>query len=168
MSAPAAAPTSQLLVYRFGPNAEFEGQLVGALERIEAGGAMRVVDALFVSSDAATGEVSAVGLRGRGAGGFVAPLIGFRLDPGERRRITERTTRTGTETIPGETVRTLGAALAPGCAIAAVLVEHLWAAALEDAVARTGGTALSRDFVGAGELAELPAQLVAAARAEWS
>src|SRR4051812_30216328 len=37
------APTSQLLVYRFGPDAEFEGRLVGALERIESGGAMRVL-----------------------------------------------------------------------------------------------------------------------------
>ncbi len=164
MSDRAPPPTCQLLLYRFGPAAAFEGQLVGALERIESGGAMRVLDALFVSTDADTGELSAVGLRGTGAGGFIAPMIGFRLDAAERRRISDRTTRAGTKTIPAETVREIGAALAPGCAIAAVLVEHVWAAALEDAVARTGGTALSRGFVEATELGELSPELVAAAR----
>jgi hypothetical protein len=33
-------PSAQLLLYRFGPDAEFEGRLVGALERIESGGAL--------------------------------------------------------------------------------------------------------------------------------
>ena len=36
-------PPVQLLVYSFGPDASFEGQLVGALERIEVGGAMRIL-----------------------------------------------------------------------------------------------------------------------------
>ena len=44
-------PTRQLLVYTFGPGAGFEGQLVGALERIESGGAIRVLDALFVTRE---------------------------------------------------------------------------------------------------------------------
>jgi hypothetical protein len=160
----AAPPTSQLLVYRFGPGTEFEGRLVGALERIETGGAMRVLDALFVSRDAGTGELSAVGLRGSGAGGFVAALVGFRLDPAERRRTTERTVKVGTKSIPAETVRDLGAALARGSAIAAVLVAHDWADALDDAVLRTGGAPLSRDFVEATGLGDLSSQLMAAAR----
>jgi len=37
--------TTQLLVYGFGPGAVFEGRLVGALERIESGAALRVRDA---------------------------------------------------------------------------------------------------------------------------
>jgi hypothetical protein len=164
----AAPPTSQLLIYRFGPDAEFEGRLVGALERIETGGAMRVLDALFVSSAAETGELSAVGVQGSGAGGFVTTLLGFRLDPAERRRTTDRTVKEGTRTIPAETVRGLGATLTRGSAIAAVLVEHVWAAALEDAVIRTGGAALSRDFVEATALGDLSPQLMAAARAAVS
>jgi len=35
----APLPSAQLLVYRFGREAEFEGRLVGALRRIESGGA---------------------------------------------------------------------------------------------------------------------------------
>jgi hypothetical protein len=71
--------------------------------------------------------------------------------------------RAGTRTVPADTVRVLGAALAPGCAIAAVLVEHVRAAALEEAVSRTGGKALSRAFVAATELGELAPALVKAA-----
>jgi hypothetical protein len=41
-------------------------------------------------------------------------------------------------------------------------VEHSWARALEDAVAQTGGTPLSSEFVDAASLAELAPQLLAA------
>jgi len=49
--------------------------------------------------------------------------------------------------------------LAKGEAIAAVLAEHVWAIALEDAVARSGGTPVASEFVDATALAEsLPEQ----------
>lgn len=150
---------TQLLVYGFSPGAELEGRLVGALERIETGGALRIRDALFVGPDPETGELAAVDLHSNGAGGIVAPLLGFRLDPHERRRITERALRSPA----GETLRTLGAALPPGCALAAVLVEHVWAAALEDAVSRSGGTGLHDAHGDAGTLAERADELIAAA-----
>ena len=38
--------------------------------------------------------------------------------------------------------------------MAAVLVEHVWATALEDAVARTGGTPVASEFVDATALTE--------------
>src|SRR4051794_26432541 len=82
--------TAQLLVYRFGSDAAFEGRLVGALERIEAGAAVKIVDALFVASDPESGELVAIDLGSNGAGGIVAPLLRFRLEPGLRRRATER------------------------------------------------------------------------------
>jgi hypothetical protein len=147
-------PSTQLLVYRFGADARFEGQLVGALERIESGGALRIRDALFVQSDAETGELAAVAVRGDGAGGLVAPLIGFRLDPAARRRATRRALSGARATA----VERLGAELREGEAIAAVLVEHVWARALEDAVARTGGTPVVSEFVDAMALAELSAE----------
>ena len=143
---------AQLFVYSFGPGAEFEGRLVGALERLESGGSLRILETLFLHSDAETGELSAIGARGDGAGRIVAPLLGFRLDPAERRRATERLLRDGTEGIPGTAVEQLGSTLEPGCAIAAVLVQHVWAEALEDAVARTGGTLLAGEFVDATAL----------------
>jgi hypothetical protein len=149
----------QLLLYRFEADANFEGRLVGALERMESGGALRIVEALFIGRDAETGELAALDLRSRGAGSLVSPLIGFRLDPRERQRTTER----ALESAGGDAIRALGAALAPGAAIAAVLVEHTWARALADAVAQSGGTPLSSGFVEAETLSDLTSLMVAAA-----
>jgi hypothetical protein len=148
-------PSAQLLLYRFGPDAEFEGRLVGALERIESGGGLRVLDAIFIRSDGETGELDAIAVHGDGAGRIVAPLLDFRLDAARRHRSTERA-------LSGDSagaVHKLAAGLAKGEAIAAVLVEHAWAIALEDAVARTGGTPVVSEFVDATVLAEsLPEQ----------
>jgi hypothetical protein len=59
---------AQLLVYGFAPGAEFEGRLVGAIERIESGGTLRVLDVLFVMRDADTADLVAIERRGRARG----------------------------------------------------------------------------------------------------
>jgi hypothetical protein len=148
--------TTQLLVYGFAPGAEFEGRLVGALERIESGAALRVRDALFVGADPETGELVAVHRHGDAG---VIGLLGFRLDAHERRRSTERALNSPT----GDLVRRLGAALEPGCALAAILVEHAWATALEDAVTRSGGSRLHDARGDATALGDHAADLLAAA-----
>src|SRR3954471_2278785 len=120
----------QLLVYGFDADARFEGRLIGALERMESGDALRIVETWFVTRDAESGEIAAVELRSRGAGSLVAPLLDFRLDPAARRKATAKV---------DAGVRELGATLEPGEALAAVLVEHRWAHAVETAVAESGG-----------------------------
>jgi hypothetical protein len=152
---------AQLLVYRF-PTQGFEGHLVGALERMEAGGTLRILDVLFVGADPATGEVFAIDLHGSGAGGMVAPLVSFRLDVGERRRATRRVM--ARDHAAAELIQALGETLAPGDALVAVLVGHEWAHVLGDAVERTGGTALANTFVESASLNELAADLLTAAR----
>jgi hypothetical protein len=147
----------QLLVFGFGPEGHFAGRLVGALERLESGGTLRVADVLMVMRDGATGEVTAVSSGGRRTGAMVAELLEFRLDEDARRRATERA-------LGAETIREVGAALTPGNALAAVLVEHTWADALQDAVSQTHGEALIDDFVEEPSLAELTGELVGAAR----
>lgn len=147
---------TQLLVYAFGPDASYEGGLVGALERLESGGALRILDVLFVRREAED-ELVALHLRG-GTGAIVAPLLDFRLDEAARRRATERALATHREVL-----HKLAAGLGPGDAMAAVLIDHVWSGALEDAAARTGGALLANEFVDATALADLDAQLVAAA-----
>ena len=156
-------PPVQLLVFAFGSDASFEGRMVGALERIEAGGALKVLEALYVRRDGA-GELTAFDVRGRAGGGLTAPLLSFRLDERARRRATERALAGGSA-VKGETLRELGDGLEPGTALAALLVEHTWARALDDAVAHTGGTTVAEGFVDATELAELMPELVAASHA---
>jgi hypothetical protein len=157
-------PPAQLLVFTFGPGAQFEGRLVGALERIEAGGGVRILEALFVRRDIAGGELTAFDLKGRAGGGLTAPLLSFRFDPAVRRRLTERALGGGTGMQPG-TLEELGDALEPGTALVALLIEHAWVSALDDAVARTGGSVLSDEFVDATALAQLAPELLTASGA---
>lgn len=152
----------QLLIHRFDADARFQGQLAGALERMESGGTLRIVEALFLSRDAETGELVALDLHSRGAGSLVSPLLDFRLKAGERERATARALDAG----GGDALRVVGAALVPGAAITAVLVEHTWAQVLDDAVSRSGGTAVRSGFVEADTLADAVELLVAAARGD--
>jgi hypothetical protein len=123
----------QLLAFRFGEGSQFEGQLVGALQRIESGGALRILAVLFVARDASTGEVTAVARESQSAAGMIGELISFRL--GDR----DKETQVALEGDEAAVVRELAATLEPGGAVAGVLVEHTWAQVLGEAVARIGG-----------------------------
>ena len=160
MTGQSSQPWVQLLVYRFQPGSNFEGQFVGALERIETGIGLRILDAMFVGREPDSGDLVAIDLQS--GGGVASAMVGFRLDPAERRRATERAFAPGAKGVPAETLERLGDGLAPGAAIAAVLVEHAWGRALDDAVARMGGAAVAGGFVEATALAELPSDLLAA------
>jgi hypothetical protein len=155
-----ATPPRQFLAFRFGSESRFEGQLMGALERIEAGGTVRVLDGLLVARERDSGELTAILLSDGPPSRITSRLLGFRLDERERRAATQRTL----DGTAGETVRSLGALLDPGNAVAAVLVEHRWADALADAVTRVGGAEVVNEFVDAGGLAELTPQLIDAAQ----
>src|SRR5436305_316099 len=140
----------QLLVYTFTPESKFEGQLVGALERIESGGAVRVLDVLFVGREPSTGELVALS-RGAEGAGTVGALLSFRLDDHSRQKTTQR----ALDGPMGDAVRSLAAELKPGAAVAAIIVEHTWVRTLSDAVDRLGGTELVDGFVEAAELVEV-------------
>ena len=101
----------------------------------------------------------AIDLQG-GTGGLIAKLLDFRLDPAARRKAAERALGEAASNGMAEMLRDLGRALEPGTALAAVLIEHLWARALEDAVARVSGRTLASEFVEAARLSELPPDLL--------
>jgi hypothetical protein len=153
----------QLVVYGFAPGARFEGQLVGALERLESGGALRIVEVLFVQRDEASGELVAIDAKGGSAGGMVSRLLDFRLGSSGRNRATARALGDPDGDAEQSPLRALGAGLEPGAGLAAVLVEHLWAGTLEDAAMRTGGSRLADEFVTGRGFAELAPELLAAA-----
>jgi hypothetical protein len=150
------SPFHQLLVYRFGRGARFEGQVVGTLERLEVGGAIRVLDLLFVGRDD-SGELFGL-LAGSGrAGGLVSRLLTFRLDPDKRRRATRE--------VPKDLLDGLGNRLAPGEAFVVLLVSHEWARELAQAVARLGGTVLPSELVEHTTLTDAVARILDLARA---
>jgi hypothetical protein len=153
----------QLLVYRFAAGAAFRGQLAGALERMESGGAVRVLDVLLVGADAAGGETFAVALHGGRAGGLTSALLDFRLGTQGRAEATRRALAPAGE--QAALIEALAQQLAPGEAIAAVLIGHAWARTLAGAVERTGGRELANALVSPATLLELRDQLLAAAAA---
>ena len=152
----------QLLAFHFPPGAAFEGRLVGALERTESGGALRILDTLFVASEPGTGELVAVATHGRRLGGEVASLLRFRLEPAERRKATERALQAYARDGAPNPLETVHARLEPGAAAAAALVEHVWRRALDDAIASMGGTPVADARPDAAEPAALADALVAA------
>jgi hypothetical protein len=147
------------LALKFGSDSRFEGQLVGALERMESGGTMRVLDGLFVTRERESGELSAISLSESPPSGRISRILGFRLDASERKTATQRALAGAA----GETVRSLAAVMTPGTAIATVLVERAWAALLTDAVARVGGTEVLSELIDASSVSELTPRLLSAA-----
>ena len=130
---------AHLRVYRFDPGAVFEGGLLAALERMELGQDWKLLDGLFVIRDATSGEFEAVDLGTSGAHASLASLLDFRLDPGRRRVLTERTLAEHAGGVPRPLIEAIAATLEPGAAIFAVLHAGALATVLEDSVARSGG-----------------------------
>ena len=133
----------QLLVFRFPAESEYEGRLVGAVERIESGGAMRIVSAMFVGRQADSGELVAVSLTTEGSAGLIGKLLAFRLEDRARTKATERVLASAA----GDGVRALAETLKPGEAVAGVLVEHTWAQMLTEMIDRVGGAQVVSEFV---------------------
>jgi hypothetical protein len=152
---------AHLLIYEFRPGADFEGQLVGALERIEATGEAHVLDGLFAANDVETGELAAIDLRAASRASAVAGLLTFRLDARARRKATARALG-NSGSVPAEVVRSIGRALKPGGALLALLVERPPWRELGEAVQRTGGSLVSAEAVQSSGLAELAPRLLAA------
>ena len=153
-------PTRQLLVFRFGPDATFEGGLLGAAERIESGMSLRLLDVLLLRRAPDSNELEAMSTRGGGAGGVASAVLDFRLDPAARRATSAQTLEENPELVE------LGEALAPGEALVAFLVQHRWVEALEEAVGRMGGAATRVEFVDEASLRALMPKLFSARGSE--
>src|SRR4051812_41077091 len=145
---------TEVLVFDFPePPERLEGLLMGALERAESGGAVRVLEVIFVGRDDG-GEITALRLDGR-SGGLVTALTDFRLEPRGRGRFAD---------VPPD-LEELGTEIADGAAIVALLVEHRWAIALEDAVGRSGGRPLGFETPRGEEAPDLAACALTAVHA---
>jgi hypothetical protein len=156
---------ARLLVYRFEARADFRGELVSAIERMQLGGDARLLDALFVRRDAASGALEAVDLAAGGADATFATLLDFRLEPRRRRAITERTLAEHRNGVPRDLIEAVAATLEAGEAVFVVLHTGAVAPVLEDAVASCGGRAISAEEVRAEALAEVGERVRAAVRA---
>jgi hypothetical protein len=148
-----------LCIYRFDARTTFAGEIVSAIDRMQGRAGPHVLDALFVMHDAEARELRAVDLGTGLADGTLAGLLDFRLDPGRRRAITERTLAGRAGGLSPLVVETIGAALEPGCAMLAVLVDGNGSNELHEAVSRAGGHLAADERVDASALADVAPQL---------
>jgi hypothetical protein len=151
-------PTTQLLLVRFAPGAEFEGAILGAIERLEAGTSLRLVDAWFVRKDADSGELEVIAATDDSAGRLATAVTEFRLETSTRKERSAAAIEANPE------IAQLADQLEPGAALGALLLEHRWLGAFADAFDRTRGESVRSEFTNAGSLRELLPQLLEATR----
>ena len=162
MSSSMHSQSAHLRVYRFDPGTLFEGGLVGAIERMQLSRDTKLLDALFVTHDPASGSLAAVDLASGGAGGTFAAMLDFRLDADRRQAITLRTLADHRGGVPRALIEALAATLQDGAAIIAVLYIGAVPTVLDEAVARAHGRLIANDPVEALALAHAGPQLLAA------
>ncbi len=154
--------SAHLRVYRFEPGAVFQGDLLGALERMQLDPERELHDALFARRDAESEELEAVDLGAAGAGASFASLLDFRLDAGRRRSLTERTLTEHSRGVPPALIEAVAATLEAGAALLAVLQLGPEGSDLEEAVARCGGRRIADEPAEGRALGDVGAQLCSA------
>lgn len=146
---------TRLKIYRFGPDAQPSGELVGALERMGVTGQARIDDALCVARGREDGELAAIDLALARAGAGLSDLLDFRLAPDRRRALTARALTARPGGVAPSVVHAIGAGLEPGAAVVAFLVRANATPVLDEAVARCSGRLVADEDVAARTLGEL-------------
>ncbi len=156
----------QVIAVSFGPGADFEGRVLAEADRLQGRGVLRLLDVLFVAkSEDGVVEQLVVG-DDEDFGALLAsivPLDGAGLVADDSSGFD-----------PAD-AWALAGSLAPGTALAFLLVEHSWAQPFFDAIAESGGALVGEGFltpevgllVGAEVAAmEEAARVIAAAQAD--
>ena len=126
----------QIIALTFRLDADAESSLLTEVDRIEGRGVLRVLDMVFVAKGAdGTVEGLEVG-DDEDFGSLLAGVTNFRAENGDR-------AATGN----AAAVQSLAESLEPGSGAAFLLVEHLWAGPLVNAVSAAGGELISDDFL---------------------
>jgi uncharacterized membrane protein len=152
----------QLVAIGFPPGAEFEGRIMAELEKLESHETIRVLDLLFVARDAETGDLLALDYQGEDLGAIVGALLGFEFqDDGGRPNGSTEGTAGHAFGLSRSEIHSMAASLDPGSSAGFVLIEHVWARDLKDAVRGAGGFPIGEGFLTAEALAEVAVELVA-------
>jgi DNA-binding NarL/FixJ family response regulator len=136
----------QLIALTFRLGADAESRLLAEVDRIEGRGALRVLDVVFlVKGQDGTVQGLEVG-DNEDFGSLLAGIVPSG-SPGDGRSAAGN----GAASEPAGSgmagVQALADSVDPGTAVAFLLVEHLWAGPLADAVAAAGGALISDDFL---------------------
>jgi hypothetical protein len=155
----------QLIAVSFPPDANFEGRIMAELGKLEGSGTIRILDLLFVSKDAESGDLLALDYQGEGLGAIVGALLGFEFD--EEAPAPMPATGDGDHSfgLSREEIEATGASLEPGQSAGVLLVEHVWARDLKRAIRDAGGVPVAEGFLTPEVVAAVGAELAAMAEA---
>ena len=131
------------------------------LANLERHQTIRILDLLFVSKDAESGDLVALDYQGEELGAIVGALLGFDFEghqPSEPSEIEGHAFGLSR----GE-IQEIAASLEPGSSAGFLLIEHVWARELKRAIRQTGGFPLGEGFLTPETLAHIAPELVAMA-----
>ena len=128
----------QFIAVGFPEEAAYEGRILTEIEAIEASGSLRVLDVLFVRKEPSTGELETLDIQSE-----------------------ELKALAGTETlgVSRREIEGVGDELDPGQAAGMILVEHVWARDLAQAIEATGGEVLSQGLLGPDDMQAILTEL---------
>src|ERR1700733_7993080 len=149
----------QLIALTFRLEADAESPLLAEVDRIRGRGVLRVLDMVLVAKGRdGTVEALEVG-DGEDFGSLLVGIAPFGAENGGRQAAGD-----GVAGEPaGSGVDALVNSVEPGNAVCFLLVEHLWASPLADAVSAAGGARISDDFR-AGDISRASGPEVAAGK----
>jgi DNA-binding NarL/FixJ family response regulator len=132
----------QMIALTFRLDVDAESRLLAEVDRIEGRGVLRVLDMVFLAKGQdGTVEGLEVG-DGEDFGSLLASVSPFGAENGNRPAAGNGAADSGVAA-----VEALAGSLEPGNALALLLVEHVWAGPLVDAVSAAGGALISDDFL---------------------
>jgi uncharacterized membrane protein len=138
----------------------FSGEIFPELDRLKAAGVIRIVDLLLVRKDeaGAVAKMTASDLGFEEAtqwGAWMGSMIGLAQGGAEgfdRGAIAGAAELADGHFFDEEDAFRLASAVPPGSSVAMMLIEHLWAIPLRDAIRRAGGEQLDSIWITADEL----------------
>src|SRR3954454_23131513 len=149
----------QLIAIGFGPDAQFEGKILEELASLEQHSTVRILDLLFVHHDAEGGELVVLDHQGEELGAILGALLGFEFEGEDD---TDRASTPHEQHAFGlslDQIEGLAGEIAPGYSAAFLLIEHVWARKLKDAIRDAGGVPLGEGFITPEAVAEVAVEL---------
>jgi len=157
----------QLLVIGFPPETKYEGRIIEELQRLDKIKTIRILDLLFVKKDEETSQLVALSIQGEELGAVVGAILGFEFD-GEDKKERRKEIENGDGHAFGltpEAIENIGKSLEPGMAAGVLLIEHVWAKKLKQAVRDIGGIPIAEGFLTQEVLSSVATEIEAIASA---
>jgi DNA-binding NarL/FixJ family response regulator len=154
----------QLIALTFRLGADAESRVLAEVDRIEGRGVLRVLDVVFLAKGQ-DGTVEGLEVGDNEDFGSLLASIAPSGSQNAGRSVAVDGAASGPAGSGMAAVQALANSVEPGTGVAFVLVEHLWAGPLVDAVRAAGGALVSDDFLAGDASAAVAAEVAAAEEA---